>query len=164
MWALINTEQPIDHFHIALFPALERTHCTLVTCGVEWVTVTFHCEFWYPLKWCAYSTNGRYMAGATWNCCCLSIQCVCTIQPCTSFQCHFIQSHRRRMHECLTLTCHLHFWQNDQDLLLSAVSTQGWNRYQHKSAQEVDPRGKHSWRKWQQLQLHEAESRHSVLA
>ena len=43
-----------------------------------------------------------------------------------------------------TVTCHLHFWQNDKELLLSAVSTQGWNRYQHKSAQEVDPRGKHS--------------------
>ena len=41
---------------------------------------------------------------------------VYTIQPCTSLHCHFIRSHLRRMHVCLTVTCHLHFWQNDQYL------------------------------------------------
>ena len=32
------------------------------------------------------------MAGATWNCCRLSAVSVYTIQPCTSLQCHFIQT------------------------------------------------------------------------
>ena len=40
--------------------------------------------------------------------------------PCTPYnhaQCHFMQSHKRKVHACLAVTCHLHFWQNDQDLL-----------------------------------------------
>ena len=28
---------------------------------------------------------------------------------------NFKQSHIRRVHECLAVTCHLHFWQNDRD-------------------------------------------------
>ena len=43
-----------------------------------------------------------------------------------------MQSHIHRMHVCLAGTCHLHFWQNDQDLLCATVETQGWNRYQKK--------------------------------
>ena len=46
--------------------------------------------------------------------------CTCsvyTIQPCTSLQCHFMQSHICRVHVCLAVTCHPHFWHNDQDLL-----------------------------------------------
>ena len=39
-----------------------------------------------------------------------------TIQPCT-VSCHFLQSHVPRVHACLAGTCHLHFWQNDRDLL-----------------------------------------------
>ena len=43
--------------------------------------------FEYPLQWCIYSAV-CYMAGATWNCCCLSTCSVDSIQPCTSLQCH----------------------------------------------------------------------------
>ena len=39
------------------------------------------------------------------------------MQPRASLRCHFIWSHRYRMHLCLAVTCHLHFWQNDWDLL-----------------------------------------------
>ena len=49
-----------------------------------------------------------YMIGATWNCCHLSACSLYTIQECMSLQCHFIQSHLRRVHALL---------QNDQDLL-----------------------------------------------
>ena len=52
------------------------------------------------------------MAGATWNCCRLGASSVYAIQPRTSLHCHFIRSHMRRMHVCLAVTCHLHFWQN----------------------------------------------------
>ena len=47
--------------------------------------------------------------------------------------CHFMQSHICKVYSCLAVTCHLHFWQNDRDLLCATVVTQGWNRYRNKS-------------------------------
>ena len=76
---------------------------------------------------------GCYMAGATWNCCSICAYSVYTIQPCISLQCHFMQSHVRTVHVCLAVTCYLHFWQNDRDLLRSAAVTRQWKRYQNKS-------------------------------
>ena len=35
--------------------------------------------------------------------------------------CHFMQSHIRKVYVRLAVTYHLHFWQNDQDLLRAAV-------------------------------------------
>ena len=61
---------------------------------------------------------GHYMAGAPWNCCCLGTCSVYTLQPCTSLQCYFIQSHKYFGRMCkLVVTYHLHFWQGNQDLL-----------------------------------------------
>ena len=37
------------------------------------------------------------------------------------------------MYACLTVTCHLYFWQNDQDFLRATVVTRGWNGYRNKS-------------------------------
>ena len=54
-----------------------------------------------------------YMAGVMWNRCCLSTSSVDTVQPCTSLRCHFLWNHICRVHVCLAVTCHLHFWQND---------------------------------------------------
>ena len=34
---------------------------------------------------------------------------------------------------CLAVTCHLHVWQNDRDLLHVAAATQRWNGYRNKS-------------------------------
>ena len=45
-------------------------------------------------------------------------------------QTHSMQSHIHRVHVCLAVTCHLHFWQNDQDLLRATAVTLEWNRYQ----------------------------------
>jgi len=53
-----------------------------------------------------------------------------TIQPCSSLR-HFMQSHIRRVQVCLAVTCYLHFWQNDRDLLHATAVTQGWNGYQN---------------------------------
>ena len=39
--------------------------------------------------------------------------------------CHFMQSHIRKVHVCLAATYHLHFWQNDQDLLHATAVPQG---------------------------------------
>ena len=54
-----------------------------------------------------------------------------TIQPCTLSH-HLVQSLICRVHACLAVTCHLHFWQNDWDLLCANVVTWGWNGYQNK--------------------------------
>ena len=45
------------------------------------------------------------------------------------------------MHVCLAVTCHLHFWQNDQEILLAtAVLNTGVERMlKSESAQKVDP-------------------------
>ena len=73
------------------------------------------------------------MAGATWNCSCLGASPVYTIQPCSIQPCHFMQSHIRKVYACLAVTCHLHFWQNDRDLLRATAVTRGWNGYRNKS-------------------------------
>ena len=39
---------------------------------------------------------------------------------CTTYNhapCHCMQSHIHKVYACLAVTCHLHFWQNDRDLL-----------------------------------------------
>ena len=53
---------------------------------------------------------------------------VYTIQPCTMSH-HFMQSHIHRVHECLAVTCHLHFWQNDLEFLHAVAVTWGWIEY-----------------------------------
>ena len=57
----------------------------------------------------------------------------------TNAEAWFSKSHIRKVYACLAVTCHLHFWQNDRDLLRATVVTRGWNGYRNKSAQEVDP-------------------------
>ena len=39
----------------------------------------------------------------------------------------------RKVHACLAVTCHLHFWQNDRDFLRATVVTRGWNGYRNRS-------------------------------
>ena len=56
---------------------------------------------------------------------------LCT--PYNHAPCHFMQSHIRKVHACLAVTCHLCFWQNDQGLLCATAVTRGWNGYQNKS-------------------------------
>ena len=57
---------------------------------------------------------------------------VYTIQSCTMSH-HFMQIHICMVYMCLAVTCHLHFWQNDSDLLHATAVTQGWNVYWNKS-------------------------------
>ena len=56
---------------------------------------------------------------------------LCT--PYNHAQCHFMKSHICKVHACLAVTCHLHVWQNDWDLLHAAAVTQVCNRYWNKS-------------------------------
>ena len=67
----------------------------------------------------------------------VSAHVLCT--PYNHAPCHFMQSHIRKVYACLaTVTCHLHFWQNDRDLLRATAVTRGRNGYRHKRAQKVD--------------------------
>ena len=61
----------------------------------------------------------------------VSAQVLCT--PYNHAPCHFMQSHIRKVYACLAVTCHLHFWQNDWDLLRATAVTRGWNGYRNKS-------------------------------
>ena len=65
---------------------------------------------------------------------------VYTIQPC-----HSMQSHRRKVYECLAVTCHLHFRHDNQDLLRATTVTQGWNRYQNRSQHRMLTLEKKNW-------------------
>ena len=102
----------------------------------EWVTVSFYSAYHKLListKWCS--------GGALWvlhgwchvKCCRFGASSLYAIQPCTSLQCHFIQSHIGRVYASLAVTCHLHFWQNDRGLLRATAVTRAWNGYRNKS-------------------------------
>ena len=93
-----------------------------------WVTVSFYST--YPWKWCTGSVQWLLRGWCHVICCCFGASSVYTIQPCTRLQCHFIQSHI--VYAYLAVTCHLHFWQNDRDLLRATAVTQGWNGYWNK--------------------------------
>ena len=49
-----------------------------------------------------------------------------------------MQSHIRKVYACLAVACHLHFWQNDRDLLRATAVTRWWNEYRNESEQKVD--------------------------
>ena len=81
------------------------------------------------------------IAGATLNCCRLgAFRGHHTTMRHMSR--HFMQSHIRRVHAYLRVTCHLLFWQNDLDLLRATALPRGWNGY--RTAQKVDPGKEHS--------------------
>ena len=61
----------------------------------------------------------------------VSAQVLCT--PYNHAPCHFMQSHIRKVYTCLAAICHLHFWQNDRDLLRATAVTWGWTGYRNKS-------------------------------
>ena len=60
-----------------------------------------------------------------------SLRVLCT--PYNQAPCHFMQSHIRKVHACLAVTCHLHIWQINRGLLRATAVTRGWNGYQNKS-------------------------------
>ena len=86
----------IDRFYIVLFSAHKQTHRAHVACDSEWVTASFlHIMHIFNIHRSGVLTAlfGCCMAGAMWNCCCLGTSSVYTIQPCTSLQRDFTQSH-----------------------------------------------------------------------
>ena len=117
---------------MALFSALKQIHCALVACDFEWVTVAFYSTFWVLPEVMYFQCCLVLIWLVPRETAAMSAHSVYTIQLCImSF--YFMQSHIRRLHAWLAVTCHLHFEQNDQDLLHATVATQWWNRYWNKS-------------------------------
>ena len=104
--------------------------CCCASSRMRPLIVRLRIVFRYPPKWWQW-----YMVGAAWKCCHLAAGSIYTVQPCTSLQCHFIWSRigRCRVNVCLAVTCHLHVWQNDRDLLRATAVTRGRNGYRNKS-------------------------------
>ena len=87
-------------------------------------------------KWCTYSDV--WLLHGWWHVKLLpSRRVLCT--PCTMSR-HCMQIHIRRVHACLVVTCHLHCWQNDRDLLPATAITREWNGYRNKTPTKHDVR------------------------
>ena len=122
--------------YIALFSAL-LSRLTVLACGSTWVT-SLVAHFCFVLN----IHQSGVLTVLAWlvphETAAISAQVLCT--PYNHAPSHFKQNHICKVYACLAITCHLHFWQNDQDLLRAIVVTQGWNGYQNKeSAQKVNP-------------------------
>ena len=120
--------------YIALFSTLLSRH-TALACGAAWVTsfsqlLNIHRSgVLTTLAWLVPHETAAVLA-----------QVLCT--PYNHAPCHFMQSHIRKLYACWAVTCHLHFWQNDWDLLRATAVTQGWNGYQNKSQRRKSTREK----------------------
>ena len=97
---------------------------TALACDSAWVTSFFIARVWISTK-VVYLQH--WHGWCHMNCCHLGAFCVHH----TTW--HFMQSHIHKVHACLAVTCHLHFWRNDWGLLCATAVTQGWNGYQDKS-------------------------------
>ena len=115
--------------YIALFSAL-LSRLTVLVCGSTWVT-SFVALFVLFLN----IHRSAVLTALAWlvphETAAVLAQVLCT--PYNHAPCHFKQSHIRKVYVCLAVTCHLHFWQNDRDLLRATVVTWGWNGYRNKS-------------------------------
>ena len=79
-----------------------------------------------------------------------SAQVLCT--PYNHASCHFMQSHIRKVYASLAVTCHLHFWQNDRDLLRATTVTRGGTDAEIRVSTESRPwRRKFSRRSYRNL-------------
>ena len=116
--------------YIALFSAL-LSRLTALACGSTWVTSFYSVFFFFFLN----IHRSGVLTALAWlvphETAAVSAQVLCT--PYNHAPCHFMQSHIRKVYACLAVTCHLHFWQNDRDLLRATAVTRGWNGYRNKS-------------------------------
>ena len=114
-----------DRLYSAILCSLEQTHCARM-----W----FYMSDWlFIVRFLNINRSGVPTALAwlvSHETAAVSAQILCT--PYNHAPSHFMQSHICKVHACLAVSCHLHFWQNDQDLLCATAITGGWNGYQNK--------------------------------
>ena len=115
-----------DHLYSAILRSLEQTHCTRL-----WFYMS---DKLFIARFLNIHRSGVLTALA-WlvphETAAISAQFLCTLY--NHAPCHFTQSHIRKVYACLAVTCHLHFWQNDRDLVRATAVTRGWNGYRNKS-------------------------------
>ena len=108
-------------FHVALFSDPEQTHCACMRFYMSKKLFVFKKKK---------STKVVYLDLECWHGWChmklLPSWHILRTQY-NRAPCHFMQSHICNVHACLAITCHLHFWQNDWDLLRASAVTLGWN-------------------------------------
>ena len=112
--------------YIALFSGL-LSRLTALAGGSTWVTSFIAC--FLNIHWSGVLTALAWLVPH--ETAAVSAQVLYT--PYNHAPCHFMQSHIRKVDACLAVTCHLHFWQNDRDLLRATAVTRGWNGYRNKS-------------------------------
>ena len=132
----------IDRFCMPLFSALEQTHCAHIVCDCQWATVSFYSAFFLFFFSSQISTEVVYWQHSlvvVWlvprETAAVSAQVLRTtfnpapLYSVTSPKATQICS----LQVCLTVSCHLHIWQNDRELFRVAAVTRGWNGYRNKS-------------------------------
>ena len=124
----------IDRFCIALFSALEQTHCAHVACDFQGVIVYILYRVFLISTEVVYWQRSLVVAWLVLReTAAVSAQVLCTPFTHAPVYSYFNQIHTGRVHVCLAVTCHLHFWQNDRDLPRAAAVTREWNGYSNKS-------------------------------
>ena len=105
----------------------------------EWLafySAFFVLFFEYPPKWCSWALAWLVPHETA------AVLAQVLHTPYNHVPCHFMQSHICKVYACLAVTCHLHLWQNDRDLLRATVVTRGWNGYRNKSQHRKSTLGK----------------------
>ena len=137
LWVTVAIIIIIDHLYMVLFSALEQTPCTPVLCDSGRVTVAFRIalkKLKNPPKLC--NDSDIWLCGWCHMKLLPSQPTFCVHHTTMRQFSHFIWSNICSVHVCSAVTCHLHFWQNDWDLLCATAVTQGqngyWNKGQHR--------------------------------
>ena len=119
-----------DHLYSAILRSLEQTHCARL-----WFYMSnrlFIARFLNTQRSGVLTSLASLVPHET---AAISAQVLCT--PYNHAPCHLMQSHIRKVYACLAVTCHLHFWQNDRDLLRATAVTRGWNGYRNPAVRSL---------------------------
>ena len=112
----------------------------LPVCIICYIRVKWWKLKWQKLKWQFVFHIQKIKHKQPCETAAVLVHVLCT--PCNNaplYDVTLFDANIQRVHACLVVTCHLHFWQKDQDLLRATVVTQGWNRYRRESARKVNP-------------------------
>ena len=137
-----------DHLYSAILHSLEQIHC-----AGKWFYMS---DQLFIARFLNIHRSGVLTALA----CLVPHETVAVLaqvlcSPYNHAPCHFMQSHMHKVYECLAVTCHLHFWQNDQDLLHATAVTWGWKDTKMRVSTESRPwRRKFSHRSWRDFMHH----------
>ena len=116
---------------IALFSASEKSHCALVVCDSEIVTVAVHRAL--RISTAAFQRCLAVARLVPRGTAAVTAHVLCTPYNHAPVYSVNIRSHMHKIHVCLAVTCHLHFGQNGQDHLSTTAVSRRWNGHRSKS-------------------------------